>query len=130
NDPHHQPVAERVEFAREAVGRPGETLRVDITLVANAEAGVPPARAVFHQDVPAEALQSYQRGVKLLAERKSDEGMASLAAALKLYPKYFDAHFALGLELWRLHRYDDAVRELEQARVINPKDSRVYQTFG
>jgi tetratricopeptide (TPR) repeat protein len=130
SDPHYQPVAERIEFAREAVGRPGETLRVDITLVAKAESGVPPARAVFHQDVPAEALQAYQRGVKLLAERKSDEGMQNLNAALKLYANYFDAHFALGLELLRLRRYDDAIGELERARVINPKDSRVYHTFG
>jgi Tfp pilus assembly protein PilF len=130
NDPHYQPVAERVEFAREAVGRPGETLRVDVTLVAKNEPGVPPARAVFHQDVPAEALQAYQRGVKLLAERKSDDGMQSLAAALKLYPSYFDAHFALGLELFRLARYDQAIGELEQARTVNPKDSRVYHTFG
>jgi tetratricopeptide (TPR) repeat protein len=130
NDPHYQPVAERIEFAREAVGRPGETLRIDITLVAKAEQGVPPARAVFHQDVPAEALQAYQRGVKLLAERKSDEGMQSLTAALKLYPNYFDAHFALGLEMLRLRRYDEAVGELERARLINPKDSRVYHTFG
>jgi Putative Zn-dependent protease, contains TPR repeats len=130
NEPHYQPVAERVEFAREAVGRPGETLRVDITLVAKAASGVPPARAVFRQDVPAEALQAYQRGVKLLAERKSDEGMQILAAAIKLYANYFDAHFALGLELLRLRRYDDAIGELERARVINPKDSRVYHTFG
>src|SRR5689334_12751594 len=34
NDPHYQPIAERIEFARDAVGRPGETLRVDITLIA------------------------------------------------------------------------------------------------
>jgi tetratricopeptide (TPR) repeat protein len=130
NDPHYQPVAERVEFAREAVGRPGETLRMDITLVAKTEPGVPPARAVFHQDVPAAALQAYQRGVKLLAERRSDDGRQSLAVALKLYPNYFDAHFALGLELLRLGRFDEAIGELEQARVINPKDSRVYHTFG
>lgn len=130
NEPHYQPVAERIEFARDAVGRPGETIRLDITLVAKAEPGVPPARALFHQDVPAEALQAYQRGVKLLAERKSDEGLQSLAAALKLYPKYFDAHFSVGLEMLRLRRYDEAISALEQARSINPKDSRVYHTFA
>src|SRR5262249_23724697 len=102
NDPYYQPVAERIEFVHEAGGRPGEPIRVDITLVAKAEPGVPPARAIFHQEVPAAALEAYQRGVKLLAKRKSSEGIDSLAAALKLYPKYFAAHFALGLELFRL----------------------------
>lgn len=130
NDPHYQPVTERVEFAREAVGRPGETLRVDVTLVPKAEGGVPPSHAIFRQDVPPAALQAYQQGMRLLAERKSDEGMQSLGAALKLYPNYFDAHLALGLELLRLQRYGEATRELEQARTVNPKDGRVYYWFG
>ena len=30
----------------------------------------------------------------------------------------------------RLHRYNEAIADLEQARNINPKDSRLYHTFG
>src|ERR1051325_8881438 len=33
NEPYHQPYSERIELARMAVGTPGETVRVDVTLV-------------------------------------------------------------------------------------------------
>lgn len=130
NDSFHQPFSERVEFARMAAGRPGETARLDVTLTPKSQASEPRAGVVFQQSVPDTALQSYRRGVKLIAERKSDEGMAALGDAIKIFPQYFDAHFALAIELFRLRRYDDTIKELEQARAINPKDSRVYKTFG
>ena len=130
NDPQYQHISERVEFQRGATGRAGETQRIDIVLVRHAESAVPPGQLIFRQDVPENALRAYQRGVKLLADGKSNDGLAELASALSLYPRYFDAHFARGLELLRLKRHDDAVHELEAARQINPKDARVYHTFG
>jgi len=66
----------------------------------------------------------------LLAEHKSDDGMAALKEAVRIMPAYFDAHLALSLELFRLHRYDDAIQELEKARTANSTDSRLYHTFG
>ena len=130
NEPNHEPFLERVELTRTATTRPGETVRVDIVLTPKRTASVQSGGTVFHQDVPEAALTDYRRGVKLLADRKSDEGIAVLKEAIRVMPAYFDAHLALGLEMFRLHRYDDATQELEQARAINSRDSRLYHTFG
>jgi len=130
NEPNHQPFSERVELTRTATTRPGEMVRVDLVLTPKDKVATPRAGTVFHQDVPEAALKAYRNGLRLLAERKSDDGMAALRQAVRVSPKYFDAHFALGLELFRLHRLTEAIQELEQARTINPKDGRLYHTFG
>ncbi|MEK6321387.1 MAG: tetratricopeptide repeat protein [Acidobacteriota bacterium] len=130
DDPDHQPLAERVELTRSATTRPGEMVRIDIVLTPKGRAATPRGGTVFHQDVPESALNAYRRGLKLLAEHKSDDGIAALKEAVRIMPAYFDAHLALGLELFRLHRYDDAIQELEKARAANSTDSRLYHTFG
>jgi tetratricopeptide (TPR) repeat protein len=130
NDANHELFSERVELTRTATGRPGERLRVDLVLKLRDKAKAAPAGTVFHQEIPEAALKAYRYGMRLLAERKSDQGISALREALKIMPTYFDAHFALGLEMFRLHRLNDAVQELEQARTVNPRDSRLYHTFG
>jgi tetratricopeptide (TPR) repeat protein len=130
NDANHELFSERVELTRTATGRPGERLRVDLVLKLRDKAKAAPAGTVFHQEIPEAALKAYRYGMRLLAERKSDQGVSALREALKIMPTYFDAHFALGLEMFRLHRLNDAVQELEQARTVNPRDSRLYHTFG
>lgn len=130
SDVQHEPFAERVEFTREATTRPGETLRADITLIPKYRTAAARAAVIFRQDVPQAAHKEYQRGLKLLSELKNEEGIAALGEAVKLFPNYFDAHFVLGLELYRLHRYDASIGELEKARMVNPRDSRLYHTFG
>ena len=130
SDVQHEPFAERVEFTRQGTTRPGETLRADITLVPKSRTATAFGGVIFHQEVPEPALKAYQRGLKLLSELKAEEGMAALNEATRLFPRYFDAHFALGLEMFKLHRYDDSIKELEKARIVNPGDSRLYHTFG
>ncbi len=129
-DVQHEPFAERVEFTRQGTTRPGEALRADITLVPKSRTAPARAGVIFRQDVPEAALKAYQRGLKLLSDLKAAEGVAALDEATRLFPSYFDAHFALGLEMFRLHRYDDSIKELERARIINPRDSRLYHAFG
>jgi Tfp pilus assembly protein PilF len=130
NEPNHQPFSERVELTRTATTRPGARVRVDLVLKPKDKEMTPRAGTVFQQEVPEAALKAYRRGLRMLAERKSDEGTAALREAIKILPKYFDAHFALALEFVRLHRTTEATEELEQARAINPKDGRLYHTFG
>jgi len=130
NEPNHQPFSERVELTRTATTRPGTMVRIDLLLTPKEKAPTPRAGTVFNQDVPEAALKTYRNGVRLLAELKSDQGMAALREAIRIMPKYFDAHFALGLELLRIHRLPDAILELEEARAANPKDARVYHAFG
>jgi Tfp pilus assembly protein PilF len=130
NDPGYQPVSERVELTRSGNSRPGESVHVDIVLVPKKNASGSAAGSVFHQEVPEPALQAYRRGVRLIAEQKRDEGVNALREAIGIFPQYFDAHFALGLELFRVKRYQESIEELERARVVNPRDGRLYQTFG
>jgi Tfp pilus assembly protein PilF len=130
NEPNHDPFGERVELARTASTRPGETIRVEIVLTQKPQAARPAAGTVFQQNVPDAARDAYRRGVKLLTEHKSAEGVAALNQAIKISPSYFDAHFALALEMIRLHRHDEAIAELERARAVNPRDGRLYHVFG
>jgi tetratricopeptide (TPR) repeat protein len=130
NDPDYQPLSERVEFTRTALDRPGEIQRVDLTIVSKTVSRSARAGVVFQQDVAAPALKAYQQGVKLLAERKSDQGIVALREAIKEFANYFDAHLALGVEMLRLRKHSEAIEEFERARSINPKDSRPYYTFG
>jgi Tfp pilus assembly protein PilF len=130
NEPGHEPFAERVEFPRSGSGRPGETRRIDIVLTESPRRARPVVGTVFRQDIPDAALKAYRRGVKLVDERRSEEGISALCEAIKVLPSYFDAHFALALEMIRLRRYVDAIAELEKARSVNPRDGRLYQAFG
>lgn len=129
NDSNSQPFSERVELTRSGSG-PGEMVRIDIVLTPKAEGTTPRGETVFHQDVPPRALEAYRRGLRLLADHKSEGGLTALREAVTIMPAYFDAHLALGLELFRLRRFDDAIQELEKARAANPKDDRLYHTFG
>jgi tetratricopeptide (TPR) repeat protein len=130
NDSRHDPLSERLEFPRDASSRPGETLRLDLTLTAKARPVETRGAVVFRQTVPETAVKAYQAGMKLVSEGRSEAGIARLQEATTLSPDYFDAHFALGLTLFRAKRYDDAIGELERARAINPRDGRLYYTFG
>jgi tetratricopeptide (TPR) repeat protein len=130
DDSNHQPFTERVELTRSSATRPGEMVRIDIVLTPRSPASTHASATVFRQDIPPSALEAYKRGVKLLAEHKGNEGIAALNEALRLMPNYFDAHFALGLELFHLGRLNDAIASLEKARAINPNDGRLYYTFG
>jgi tetratricopeptide (TPR) repeat protein len=130
NEPYHQPFSERIEMARTAEDRPGETIRVDITLIPKPNHTEIQNGTVFKQDIPPAALEAYKNGSKLMSERKYEAGLIALQEAVKLFPRYFDAHLAIGVEMLRLHRHNEAIAELEQARAINPKDSRLYHTFG
>jgi tetratricopeptide (TPR) repeat protein len=130
NEPDHKPFAERVELTRTATTRPGEMVRIDLVLSPREHPPTPRADTIFHQDVPEAALRAYRLGLRWLAERKSNEGIAALNKAVAILPKYFDARLALGLEYFRLHRLSDAIQELELARAVNPRDARLYNTFG
>ena len=131
NDPGHQPLSERVELTRLASARPGELLRIELTLIPKVgEEHALSARTSFSQSVPRAAQEEFGHAIKLFRENKPDEAIPTMRGAIKLFPAYFDAHFALGNELMNLNRLDEAIAELESARSINTRDDRVYQSFG
>ncbi|HEY0408047.1 MAG TPA: tetratricopeptide repeat protein [Pyrinomonadaceae bacterium] len=129
--PDYAIVSERVDFVRRVTAdEPGESRTIDLTLLPKASARPPAPGATFIQDVPPPARSTLTRALKLSKEGKGELALALMREALRIFPDYFDARFALGNELLKANRLSDAITELEQARRINPKDGRVYETFG
>ncbi len=127
----YAPVSEPVEFTIRA-GRdvPGETRTVEITLLAKERPRPPRAGVTFVQNVPPAALDAFDHAKKSLAAGRSSEAQSFLATAIKIFPDYFDAHFMLANELIKTGQLDDAIKELNEAQRINPKDDRVWYLFG
>ncbi len=57
-----------------------------------------------------------------LGQNRYADGARTLEAALRVLPDDFRVNFFLGVAYSRLNRNEDAVRVLEHARVLNPKD--------
>jgi tetratricopeptide (TPR) repeat protein len=129
--PGYLPYSESVTFFRQvSEGQPAEFKTVFITLEAVRGARVTAPRVVFVQEVPAPARQAYDRGLRLSRENKPDHAIGAYRDAIGAFPKYYDAHFALGCELLKTGRPDHAIAALEGARQINDKDDRIYACFG
>ena len=130
--PDYNPVSEHVDFVnRTGPDNPGESRTIDITLSPKSGVGskVRPG-ASFVQDVPKAARDAFEKAVKLAREHKSEEALAWIGEAIKIFPDYFEAHFARSTELLKSGRLNEAIAELERARQINPKERRVFQMFG
>lgn len=107
-----------------------EVVSVEVTIRPKPDASVGPPGTHFAQDVPKAAREAYERGMAKLREGKSDEGIALLREATASFNDYFDAHFAIGRELFRVGRDNEALEELERARQINDRQYAVYYVFG
>jgi len=130
--PDYNPVSEHVDFVnRTGPNNPGESRTVDIILTPKSGLGgrVRPGVS-FVQDVPKAARDAFEKAVKLVRENKSEEALTWIGEAIKIFPDYFEAHFALSNELFKSGRLNEAIAELERARQINPKERRVFQMFG
>jgi Tfp pilus assembly protein PilF len=119
-------------------GRPGVDRQiVDIYLKPNDRSPVGPfavgPRVVFVQEVPPEAKQLYESGVRFLREKKESEAFASLKKSLEIFPEYYVALDRLGAEYaLRGHKdrsYWEAARVLlEKAVEVNPNG--INSVFG
>ncbi len=77
------------------------------------------------------ARAAHDAGVAQLKQGRTAAGIASLREAARLDPDYFEAHFALAMELGRRDdRSEEALASLEQARRLRDRDPRVYFLFG
>lgn len=127
----YAPVSEPVEFTIRA-GRdvPGELRTVEITLAAKERPRLPKTAVTFVQNVPPSALDAFEHARKSLDAGRSKEAQDFLAAAIKIFPDYFDAHFLLANELIKIRQLDDAIKELNETQRINGNDDRVWYLFG
>lgn len=120
------------------VARFYESDRMNFSEVVNIEVLIRPRRepvlltpgTSFAQDVPKPARSAYERGIARLREGKSDEGVAALREAIAGFNDYFDAHFALGKEMFRAGKDSEALEAFERARQINDRQDAVYYMFG
>jgi cytochrome c-type biogenesis protein CcmH/NrfG len=93
----------------------------------NAQPGVVNA---FSQNVPPAARNALDAGLKLAAEGKMLPAIENMRKAIEIFPDYFDAHLQLGNTFLKTDQLQDAIAELDKARLINPNDERAYQSFG
>ncbi len=70
----------------------------------------------------AEAKRLYKLGVKYGRSGLFRQASELFQKAVELNPNYADAHYGLGLALFDQGRWEEAIRSLENAIKINPKD--------
>lgn len=82
--------------------------------------------ALFVQQVPDNAKKLYEKGIDELRNKKQDEGLSSIKAAIEAFPKYFDALEKLGTDYVRLGHYQAAQVLLTAAVEVNPRSYRSW----
>ncbi|HLG17010.1 MAG TPA: carboxypeptidase regulatory-like domain-containing protein [Blastocatellia bacterium] len=107
-----------------------QVINLEVYISPKAELILAPPATTFVQDVPKAARTAYEKGISKLRDGKSDEGVALLREAVAAFDDYFDAHLALGKELFRRGKDGDALEFLERARQINNREGAVYHMFG
>jgi tetratricopeptide (TPR) repeat protein len=85
---------------------------------------------IFSQEVPPEAKKSYEKGLELLANKKTKEGILKLDESIKIFPDYYLALMRIGKELLILKNYQDAVPFFFKAANVNPKSATAFYYLG
>jgi tetratricopeptide (TPR) repeat protein len=113
------------------VGGASEVYPIDFTLKFRKGEGPPTATTpVFAQDVPKPALKEYEKATKELKHGKSDQAVTALKKAVELFPDYYDALEALGIEYVKQGQYDEAIPLLTRAVQINKRSARCLYGLG
>jgi tetratricopeptide (TPR) repeat protein len=126
----YEPAGQMVRFNHAPNENFQEILSVEVIIRPRVDQMLAAPGTNFAQEVPRPARAAYEKGVQLLADGKSDEGIASLRRATELYGEYFNAYYALGAAYYRAEKMDDALQALEQARKINDHEGALYHLFG
>ena len=126
----YEPAVQMARFNQPASMNFSEVVNVEVIIRPRAEPTLAPPGTSFAQDVPRPARAAYEKAMARLREGKSDEAIALLREAIAQFEGYFDASFALGKELFRAGKNDEAIEWLERARKINDRESAVYHVFG
>src|SRR5947208_1564972 len=109
--PDYNPVTEHVDFVnRTGPDNPGESRTIDITLTPRNGGGsrVRPGTS-FVQSVPKAARDVFELAVRHAKDGQSEDARSSLQEAIRIFPDYFDAHFALAKELIKDGKYNEAI---------------------
>lgn len=79
------------------------------------------ARAIFVQDVPAEAQKSYKQAVAYIEDKKIETGIDKLRNAIKAFPDYYIALEKLGNELIKQQKFQEAQEIYKRAVAVNSR---------
>lgn len=122
---------ERIDLNPTPYSKLGELFLVDIVLTPRKNPNAKPESSgvVFYQQVPDAAKVEYERGLKLIPNKR-DEGCAALRRALQIFPDYYAAMEALGGEYARAGHYDHALPILIRAVEVNPAGAKSYYALG
>lgn len=93
--------------------------------LAESELGV-----VFAQDIPPEAKKLYDKAIKDLSGKRTDEGLVGLSDAVQIFPEYYDALYRVGRELFIAKRYEEAIPFLLKAIEVNEKSASALYYLG
>jgi tetratricopeptide (TPR) repeat protein len=126
----YEPVVQVARFHQGDRMNFAEVVSIEILIRPKKEIVLAAPGTSFAQDVPKPARVAYERAMVRLREGKTDEGIAALREAIANFNDYFDAHFALGKELFRAGKNSEAIESLERARLINDRQDAVYYVFG
>ncbi|MEK6325437.1 MAG: carboxypeptidase regulatory-like domain-containing protein [Acidobacteriota bacterium] len=107
-----------------------EVVNIEILIRPKRELALAAPGTNFAQEVPKPARAAYEKAMTRLREGKPGEAVAALRDAIANFNDYFDAHFALGRELFREGKNREALEALERARQINDRQDAVYYMFG
>src|SRR5262245_61807743 len=73
------------------------------------------------EQYPKAAVEEYQKGIADARRGNRASAEQHLRAAIRLEPKFFNAHNSLAILLHRTLRYEDARREYDEAARLNPR---------
>ena len=123
------------EAAVVSVATPAKRPAADVLIEIRLKEPPPPAPspnavAPFAQDVPFAARLYFIEAQAKFNAAQPAAGVAKLKDALKVFPDYFDALFALANESHKLKDDPTALQMLERARKVYDRDARVYRLFG
>ena len=126
----YEPVVQMARFNHSGRMDFSEVINMEILIRPKKENVLSAPGTNFAQDVPKPARLAYERAAARLRDGKPEEAVAALREAIANFNDYFDAHFALGKELFREGKDDEALEALERARQINDRQDSVYHMFG
>lgn len=85
---------------------------------------------VFAQSIPKSAREEYERALKSLKANKTEQAIPSLKKALELYPDYYEALEALGIEYVKGTQHEQALPVLTHALEVNKSGTRSLYGLG
>jgi tetratricopeptide (TPR) repeat protein len=126
----YEPTVQTARFTQNDRMNFAEVVAIEVLIRPRREPALLAPGTNFAQDVPKPARAAYERAMARLREGKSDQGVAALREAIANFNDYFDAHFALGKEMFRAGKDNEALEAFERARQINDRQDAVYYMFG